>query len=34
VPVLNGWSYERKLSLRWFDNDWDDYVRFAAVRVS
>lgn len=34
VPVLNDWNGKRKLDLNWFDNDWNDNYRFAAVRES
>jgi hypothetical protein len=34
VPVLRVglYDYDRKLSLYWFGDDWDDYDRFLAVR--
>jgi hypothetical protein len=32
--VLNDWNGKRKLDLNWFDNDWNDNYRFAAVRES
>ena len=32
VPVLDCWDGERKLDLAWFDDDWNDVCRFAAVR--
>ena len=32
VPYLDGGGSGRGLSLRWFEDDWRDIVRFAAVR--
>jgi hypothetical protein len=34
VPCLDGSYEDRRLSLRWWDDDWDDYWRFLAVRKS
>jgi len=34
VPYLNWNSDERNLNLNWFENDWNENWRFAAVRKS
>ena len=34
VPVLDDWFGGRGLYLYWFDDDWHDFYRFAAVRES
>lgn len=32
VPYLNWNGNERNLNLNWFENDWNEYWRFATVR--
>ena len=32
VPYLNMYDAERNLNLNYFENDWDENYRFAAVR--
>ncbi len=32
VAYLNGNSENRNLNVNWFENDWNDNCRFAAVR--
>ena len=32
APYLNEDGDRRKLNLNWFDEDWNDYYRFAGVR--
>lgn len=34
APYLNEDGDRRKLNLNWFDEDWNDYYRFAGVRNS